>query len=855
MTAPTVPGLIGGSNADTPMFRQFNEIKAQYPDALLFFRMGDFFELFGDDAVFTASALDLTLTARNREDPEAVPMCGVPHHAADGYLRRLVEMGRKVAIAEQVEDPRLAKGIVKREVVRVVTPGLYGDNTDAHESNFLAAIGGGPGAYGLAVLDASTGDLRVTEVRTSGALVAEITRIEPSEALLGAETDEPEIRAALGPICCTTVDFSADRAELEGPFGPLALGDAGLGAVAALLRYARRNLKSALANVLAVQVYTVGETMEIDEATRRNLELFRSLRGAGRKGTLVHLLDEARTGMGGRLLREWLGAPLLRPEAIDARLDAVAAFVADPGARRDVVAELTQVADLERICGRVAQGTANPRDLLALRTSLERLPSLVARLPQRVGWDAPDLAEDVAAEIAAWIVDDPPALLADGGVIRPGADAELDRLREVSLDGKGAIARMEARLKEATGIASLKIRHTSVFGYFIEITKSNLHRVPDGWHRKQTTATGERYITAELKEHEEQVLGADDRRVRLEQDRFVALRGRVATELARLQALARAVARVDVLSAFAELAVRHRYVRPSIDTSARIEIEAGRHPVVEAVNKDERFVPNDVRLDERGRLIVLTGPNMAGKSTLMRQIALTVLMAQMGSFVPAGKARVGVCDRVFVRVGASDDLARGRSTFMVEMAETSNILQTATPRSLVLLDEIGRGTSTYDGLAIAWAVAEDLHDRVRCRAVFATHYHELAALAENCMHVRNQHVAVAEHGDNVVFLRKLKEGAASGSYGIQCARLAGMPVPVVQRARELLKQLERRRPKAEATQLSLFGAPPATVEAEPPPAAAPLSDPIREAVAALQPDQMSPRDALEALYRLRDLLA
>ncbi len=864
--------------ADTPMFRQYRELKAQYPDALLFFRMGDFYELFGPDAVWTAAALELTLTARNKESPDPVPMCGVPHHAADGYIRRAVEMGRKVAIADQVEDPRQAKGIVRREVVRVVTPGLSGDNVDAHESAFLVAVCGGVegGAYGLAMLDASTGDLRVTEPRTADELIAELGRIEPREALLTIGVDDPALRAALGAAPVTVLPtFPVDAAGIAARFGAEhGVGAAGLGAVGALLDYASTYLRSGLANVVTLKPYVLGGSLGIDDATRRNLELFRPLRGAGRKGTLLGLLDTARTAMGGRLVREWLGAPLLDVDAIVARQAAVAAFVAEPNGRRAVISALAEVADLERIAARVSLGTATPRDLGALRTSLARLPEIAITLTAldtsrepdgtsaSLGSRLPaDLAADVTADLTRWLVDEPPPTQSEGGIVRPGVHEELDHLRGLSLDAKGAIAAMEGALRDETGVSSLKIRHNGVFGYYIEVTKANLHKVPPAWHRKQTIAGGERYITPALKEYEEQVSGADGRRIELEMELFGALRARVAAEVGRLQIVARGVAELDVLASFAELAVRSRWVRPTVDTSATLDIQAGRHPVVEATLQGERFVPNDVRLDERGRLVLLTGPNMAGKSTLMRQIAQIVLLAQVGAFVPATTARIGVCDRIYVRVGASDDVAHGQSTFMVEMAETANILVGATSRSLVLLDEIGRGTSTYDGLAIAWAVAEDLHDRIQCRGVFATHYHELAALPETCPHVRNLHVAVTEHGEKIVFLRKLKEGAASGSYGIQCARLAGLPAPVVKRAKNLLQQLEKRRPKPEATQLSLFGGGAAPevdtvrlVEVPIAPPVAPLTDPMREAVQALDPDTMSPRDALVALYKLRDLL-
>ncbi len=844
---------------ETPMFRQFFELKEQVPDALLFFRMGDFYELFGEDAVYTAGALELTLTARNKDDPNAVPMCGVPHHAAEGYLRRLLELGKKVAIADQVEDPKLAKGLVKRAIVRVLTPGLVGEYAEAHEPTWLVAVAGGPGAYGFASLDASTGDLRVTELTSADEVLAELARVEPKEALLAPEVDEPELRRALGAACVTPMAAPAlDRGALQARFDPdglAAVGDPGLVAVTMALGYAERWLRAGLAHVLDVRPYVASAALGLDEATRRNLELFRPLRGAGRKGTVIGLVDVARTAMGGRALRDWLGAPLVDVAAIRARHAAVEALVDRGDARRAAVDALSGVADLERIAGRVVQGTATPRDLGALRGSLARVPVLRAALPAAVAAHlADDDCADVLDDLSAWLTEDLPATLTDGDVIRDGADPELDRLRTLARDARGSIAAMEARLRDATGVASLKVRHNAVFGFFIEVTKANLHRVPTEWHRKQTVAGGERFITAELKEYEEAVVGADDTRVRLEAARFGELRARVAANIVRLQRLAAGVATADALCAFAELAVRHRWCRPDVGPGFSLDLEASRHPVVEATLRDERFVPNDLRLDERGRVVVLTGPNMAGKSTLMRQVALVVLLAQAGSFVPASRATVGVCDRIFVRVGASDDLSRGQSTFMVEMSETANILAGATAKSLVLLDEIGRGTSTYDGLAIAWAVAEDLHDRVRCRAVFATHYHELAALSESCPQVRNLHVSVAEHGEKIVFLRRVKEGPASGSYGIQCARLAGLPHPVVARARALLKQLERRRPRAEATQMALFGAPAAPDVTPQPPAAAPLEDPLRTAITALDPDRLSPREAHEALYRLRALL-
>ncbi len=843
-------------NADTPMFRQYREMKAAYPDALLFYRMGDFYELFGDDAVWTAQALELTLTSRDKNIENATPMCGVPHHAAESYLRRLLEMGRKVAIAEQVEDPKLAKGILKREIIRVLTPGLWADTVDAHEGAWIVAVTGGPGGWALARLDASTGDLRVAEITTTDALVAELTRIDPKEALLGPEAADPEIRRVLAAACVSAVEEGpADGPALRARFGDAVDGlGPGLVAVGTLLAYAEAHLRAALVNVTRLQPYLVGGSMGLDDATRRNLELFRPLRGTGRVGTLVHLVDQAQTAMGGRLLREWLAAPLLDVTRIGARHDAVAVLVADGERRRGVRELLAGVADLERIAGRIAQNTATPRDLGALRTSLLKVPALAeaAAHAALVMELSADLGVDLAADLDFWLVDDPPPVSGEGGIVRSGADAEVDRLRGLARDAKGAIAALESRLRDQSGIGSLKVRNNGVFGYYIEVTKANLEKVPAAWHRKQTIANGERYITAELKEYEDDVAGAEEKLLALEARRFVELRGRLAGEIVRVQSIARAIASLDVYAAFAELAVRQRYTRPEMTATPGVHLVAARHPVVEAARADERFVPNDLSLDPTGRLVILTGPNMAGKSTLMRQVALIVLLAQAGCFVPARTARIGVVDRVYVRVGASDDLARGQSTFMVEMAETANILAGATSRSLVLLDEIGRGTSTYDGLAIAWAVAEDLHDRVGALSVFATHYHELAALAETCDGVRNLHVAATEHNDRIVFLRALRVGPAPGSYGIQCARLAGLPGPVVERARRLLSQLEKKRPRPEATQMSLFGGGPSHPAVAPPPAA-PLVDPVRVAMEAMDPDAMSPREAQAALYRLREL--
>ena len=843
------------SGLDTPMFRQYLAIKAEYPTELLFYRMGDFYELFGDDARWTAAALELTLTTRNKEAADPIPMCGVPYHAVDGYLRRLLDLGRKIAIAEQVEDPRTAKGVVRREVVRVLTPGLSTDGVDAHEPVWLVCVGELEGRFALAFLDASTGDLRVAEVRDTEALTAELVKLDTREILLCGSV--PEFTA----LCVTRVPLVAPQGKtLHVRFGKpySSLGAVGQGVVATVLGYAEAHLKATLVHVHRLIVEQAGGTLDVDDATRRNLEIFRPMRGSGRAGTLIGLLDGCRTGMGGRLLREWLAAPLLDVAAIGVRQDAVGALVDDTRTREELRTLLRGVSDVERIAGRVAQRTATPRDVGALRDTLARLPQVaeLCQHPSLAGRLGVDLAGDVGEDIDAWLVDEPPVASGEGGLLREGADPEVDRLRALSFDAKGAISAMEVRLREKTGINSLKIRNNGVFGYYIEITKANLEKVPPGWHRKQTVSTGERFITPELKEYEEQVSGAEEKLLIIEARHFVALRERVAVHLERVLGLARGLAELDVLSSFAELAVDQRYARPVVNEGPEISLTASRHPVVEAARRsvDDRFVPNDVRLGQAGgKLVLLTGPNMAGKSTLMRQIALIVLMAQVGSFVPARAAVIGRCDRLFVRVGASDDLTRGQSTFMVEMAETANILQRAGPRALVLLDEVGRGTSTYDGLAIAWAVAEDLHDRVKCRAVFATHYHELAALAESCDHVRNLHVSASEQGDRLVFLRTLREGPAPGSYGIQCARQAGLPTPVLDRARRLLTQLERKRPKPEATQLGLFGAP-AEVHVARVDAGPAKASPVLECLATIDPDALSPREAQAALYQLKRLL-
>ena len=850
---------------ETPMMRQYLELKSEVPDALLFYRMGDFYELFFEDAETAASVCELTLTSRNSKDPDPIPMCGVPHHAADAYLRRLVDEGHKVAIAEQVDTPGDEKPkLMRRELVRVVSPGIPwdSDQIESRESCFLmAAFGNSP--WGLAFLDVSTGELRVTEAQSEALALREMSRLAPREAILSEEMARiPAIQAVLDDVAVTTVEAAwfdeesavAGLTTLLGTHDLSGFGAGGLThalcAANALVSYVRDTARVGLDHIQDLRPYSVEGHMVIDQTTRTNLEVFRPMRGAGRKGTLVHLLDRTSTPMGGRCLRDWLAHPLIDPAHIHYRQDAVEALTQSRG-RETLRHNLRGVKDLERLGTKAAQGLANARDLRALGASLAAIPSVVANVQdlQPFASNLPtDLLQDVRDDIDHWIVDEPPASLTDGGVIRRGANPELDELIVLSTEGKTAIAGIEASEREATGISSLKIKHNKVFGYFLEVTQANLDRVPDSWIRKQTLANAERYITPELKEFEEKVLGAEDKRRSLEYTLFCSLRDRIGGEFGRIQALARWVAQVDTLVSLASLAVDRRYTRPVVDSGTRIEFRACRHPVVESASLDEPFVPNDISLDESRRLIVLTGPNMAGKSTVMRTVALCTLMAQIGSFVPAETAHIGVCDRLFVRVGASDDLAKGRSTFMVEMAETALILNQATDRSLVLLDEIGRGTSTLDGLSIAWAVAEAMHDRVKARTIFATHYHELISFADERAAAVNMHVGVREWGERVVFLRTLKAGGASKSYGIQCARLAGMPAAVVERARGLLRQLEDQRAKSQGPQLSLFGGPPQVDEEKE------AFDPIREALVKINPDDMSPKAALEALYRLKGLL-
>jgi DNA mismatch repair protein MutS len=795
---------------DTPLMQQYREIKARYPQTILFFRMGDFYEMFEDDARLAARELGLTLTSRNNGGAADVPLAGVPVKAVTEYLRRLIAKGHRVAICEQVEDPKLAKGLVRREVVETVTPGtvLANDWLEKNRNNFLVAVEPRGGATGLAALDLTTGEL-VLEAVPPEELATALARYEASEVVVPAGAAfAVSNKATRTEREAWEFDAELAREELARTFRLASLDGLGIeasdraavGAAGALLRYARELKPGGLPHLARPRLLRRGDVLPLDEMTRRNLELVEPLRTGAAGATLLDVLDRTTTPMGARLLRRWLLAPLVEPAAINARLAAVDVLVQDARGRDRLREALDGVRDLERLAGRAALGRATPRELGALRDSIQRLPDVhaafddiedrrrAALLDQAA--ERFDLLTDLGDELARALVERPPAQLPDGDAIRSGYDRELDELKDARDGGKRYIAGLQARERERTGIASLKVGFNKVFGYYIEVTNPHRERVPADYERRQTLSGAERFVTPELKDYEAKVLGAEERVAAREAELVDALRGAVAGAITRVQTTAEILAQLDVWSALADLAHRERYVRPEVTAGFTIELEASRHPVVERMMPREAFIPNDVRLDEAGRVILLTGPNMAGKSTLLRQVGLCVVLAQMGAFVPARRAVIGVVDRLFTRVGASDNLVGGQSTFMVEMSETSAILHGATARSLVLLDEIGRGTSTYDGVAIAWAVTEHLHNAIGCKTIFATHYHELTQLTEELAHARNYNVAVREAGDEVVFLHRLEPGGADRSYGIHVAQLAGLPSPVVGRAWQVLALLE-----------------------------------------------------------------
>ncbi len=807
-----------GSGGDfTPMMNQYLAIKREYRDAILFFRLGDFYEMFFDDAKIASQALGLTLTSREAGRNQRVPMCGIPYHAADNYIARLIKQSFKIAICEQVEDPKLAKGIVRREIIRVITPGTLVNQSelDRVQNNYLVAVcAQPPESYGLAVVDLSTGEFRVTQIDGEEKLLSELCRLAPAELLLSSPAPESSglaakikqrIPAAITPVEGWTFEFTGayDRLtshlktqNLKG-YGceemPLAVGAAG-----AALRYLEDTQKTELRHVNRITTYFLSRFMILDANAQRNLELVRSRRG-DRKGTLLETLNFTQTPMGGRLLVQWIQQPLLEPAEIGRRLDAVEELAKTEARAGQLRSSLKKITDIERLLSRLSIGTANARDLFALNESLKVVPELKDRLGEVRGELLVSCREGMSAlaELTG-LVDrairpDAPVSVREGGMIKAGFDAELDGLLEITRGGRQWMAATQEEEIKRTGISSLKVRYNQVFGYYIEVTKPNLHLVPSDYIRKQTLVNAERFVTPALKEQEEKILTAEERICTLEYELFQKVRRAVLDETVAVQKNAALTAAVDALGSLAEAAARNRYVRPRVDDGPEIVIEDGRHPVLENVLPSGKFIPNDTLLDDgENQILIITGPNMAGKSTYIRQTALIVLMAQMGAFVPARSARIGIVDRIFTRVGAADDITSGMSTFMMEMSETAAILNNATRRSLIILDEIGRGTSTFDGLSIAWAVAEYLHEHspVKARVLFATHYHELAELELTLKGVKNYNVAVREWNDEVIFLYKLMKGSSDHSYGIHVGRLAGLPPEVIRRAREILSNLE-----------------------------------------------------------------
>ncbi|MBI4211595.1 MAG: DNA mismatch repair protein MutS [Deltaproteobacteria bacterium] len=781
----------------TPMMKQYLSIKEDHRDAILLFRLGDFYEMFFDDAVEASKILDIALTTRNRSEAHQVPLCGVPYHSIQPYITKLLEAGKRIAICDQVEDPATAKGVVKREVVRIITPGvvLDGEHLDAKSHNFLAAVIPQENSFGLAFVDVSTGWFEAGEVQSAENLLEEIARRSPKELVFNRplKASLKETIARYFPKMVFTETGRGDRPVAPTQFvAPTQYTEA----AALAWDYLRSTQKSDLPHITSIQPLSGSTCMRLDEATKRNLELVESMLSGERSYTLLEHLDRTKTSMGARALRTWILHPLLDEAVINARLNAVHSLIESSVA--DAMREaLKEVYDLERIMSRIAMKNASPRDVVHLSLSLSHIPSIKQGIAsshgllETLGHELDELS-DLRSIIASTLVEEPPFSPRDGGMIRNGISTDLDELRTISHHGKDFIARLEAQEKESTGIGSLKVRYNKVFGYYIEVTHAHRDKIPLHYIRKQTLVNAERYITPELKEYEEKVLGSEEKSKALEYHLFTALRDQVAEALPRVMRTAKAVAELDALLSLAEIASEFGYVRPDVMQQDQLDIIEGRHPIVERLIPDERFVPNDVCLnDASGRMMVITGPNMSGKSTVMRQTALIVLMAQIGSFVPAKRAVIGIVDRIFTRVGASDALALGKSTFMVEMSETALILNQATERSLVIVDEIGRGTSTFDGLAIAWAVAEDLHDRVKARTLFATHYHELTDLALTKPMMKNVHIAVKEVDGKIVFLRKLIPGGTSRSYGIHVAKLAGIPAAVIDRAEEVLQNLEQ----------------------------------------------------------------
>ena len=868
----------------SPMMERYMEVKGQNPGTILLFRMGDFYELFFEDAQNAAKVLGLTLTSRDKASDNPTPMAGFPYHQLDAYLQKLIRAGFRAAICDQVEDPKKAKGLVRREVTRVVTPGTLTDDEllDPRQSNFLACVAPAKASIGLAWLELSTGRFLLTELEPSQ-LQDELARISPAECLIpesAAQNDNLQMRRTeqQSLVLTTRPDWCFGRDEarrlLNEHFGTRTLegfdidDSPAVTAAGALLDYVRETQRTALPHIVRIEAWRRSRHMIIDEATRRSLELAQTLRDGRRDFTLLGVMDETSTPMGSRLLAEWLSSPLTDIEQITQRQDAIEELVNQLTLRDDVRELLKETYDLQRLTSRIATGRCSPRDLVCLARTLGQLPRLRAKLAERKSKRLQtleqriELCPEAHAAIVAAVVDEPPLTISDGGVIRPGFNIELDEFRDLMRGGRQWMAAYQQKEIERTGISNLKIGFNKVFGYYLEVTASHSAKVPDEYIRKQTLKNQERYITPELKEYEEKVLRAEDRAKSLEQELFATLREQVATFVPLLLRTADSMAEIDVLAALSTLAANAGYCRPMLTAEPIVDIRDGRHPVLDRLLPAGQFVPNDVRLglkslddDQRaiGRVQIITGPNMAGKSTYIRQAALITIMAQMGSFVPAKEALIGIADRVFARVGASDELARGQSTFMVEMTETARILNSATARSLVILDEIGRGTSTYDGISLAWAITEYLHDEVQCRTMFATHYHELTDLTTTLKHAANWNVAVQESNDDVVFLHRIVEGAAGRSYGIHVAKIAGVPRRVTERATTILATLEDEHitadgrpkvPQRETTrqrrqQKSLFEFP---------------EDPLLEEIRKLEVDSLSPIQALQELYRLRQQL-
>ena len=858
----------------SPLMEQYYQNKKLYPDALLLFRVGDFYETFADDAVIVARDLNITLTSRQKDDQgEKIPLAGVPYHSLDAYLARLIRAGHKVAICDQVEDPKLARGLVKRAITRVVTPGTIIEPSmlDESSNNFLAAIVKGDENVGLAFVDVSTGEFLTTEV-PSNRLYSELARFRPAECLSSFSLHWEGTSLQILEEPC----FSAERAEaaLADRYGPdwkerlrlegRALSQRACGAVLSYLNASRFDL---LGHLKDVQIYSGSDYMVLDEVTVRNLEITRNIRDRSRRGTLLEFLDQTKTAMGARTLARWLQMPLQSEQAIARRLDAVEELAGKSLLHRSLAEELKGTSDLERLLSRISCKSASPKELSVLKSTLEMLPRLQEILMNDQSSAQSSYLQDLSARLSPLddivsliersIIEDPPVHVRDGGVIRDGYDPEIDQLRELLRDGRGWISRLEGSEKERTGIKSLKIAFNNVFGYYIEVSRANLHLVPQDYIRKQTLANGERFVTPELKDMESRVLSAQERSVSLEQELFYKVRDLVASKAGAIQERATALAELDVLISLAEVARENNMIRPEFNQEGRISIRSSRHPVLDKAMRGA-FVPNDVLLDrDRNRLIILTGPNMAGKSTFMRQIALTAIMAQTGSFVPAAYASLSLVDQVFTRVGAYDDLSAGQSTFMVEMTEIAHILTSATRKSLVLLDEVGRGTSTFDGLSLAWAISEYLHESIKCKSVFATHYHQLTDLESILSGVRNYSIAVKEDKGAITFLRTVVPGATDKSYGVHVARLAGVPRTVTKRADQILREIEKeallqpgsggrsQRRSSRYTQLIFFdgnddGNTAAEAESE-------KKDPILEEIMALDLDMMTPREALDRL--------